>query len=116
MKTTTKTLALKINIEANRIAREYVAILAAGNEPGTLASAIQLQRYGIMDHINDARANMSDTIEKVRIHAHSLIKMDLRANPELAQRLIDFRAARKARDEQSARDEQRGWKPLPAMR
>jgi hypothetical protein len=58
---------------------------------------------------------MSDTLEKVRIHAHNLIKMDFQAKPELAQRLIYFRAARKAMDEQAARDEQRSWKPLPVM-
>ena len=109
---TMKTLAHKISIEANRISRDYMEILANGNEPGTLASAIHLQRYGIMGNINDARANMSDTLEKVRQHAHSLIKMDLQANPELAKRLIDFRAAR---DNQSAAEESRNWKPLPVM-
>ena len=111
-----KTLAHKISTEANRISRDYVQILANGNEPGTLASAIHLQRYGIMDNINDARANMSDTLEKVRLQAHSLIKMDLQAKPELAQRLIDFRAARQARDTASASAESRNWTPLPAMR
>ena len=110
-----KTLADKIRIEANRISREYVQILANGNEPGTLASAIHMQRYGIMGNINDARANMSDTLEKVRIHAHSLIKADLQSLPDLAQRLIDFRAARKAREEQEACEEQRNWMPLPSI-
>lgn len=110
-----KTLAHKISIEANRISRDYMKILANGNEPGTLASTIHIQRYGIMGNINDARANMSDTIEKVRLHAHSLIKMDLQANPELAQLLVAFRAARTARDNQAAAEESRNWKPLPAM-
>jgi hypothetical protein len=110
-----KTLAHKIRIEANRISRDYIEILANGNEPATLASTIQTQRYGIMDNINDARANMSDTLEKVRIHAHSLIRMDLEANPKLAQRLIDFRKARTERDNQAASAEQRNWRPLPSM-
>lgn len=110
-----KTLSLKISIEANRISREYIEVLAKGNEPAKLAAIIHIQRYGIIDHINDARANMSDTIEKVRIQAHRRIKMDLQANPLLAQRLIDFRAARVQRDNQEAMNEQLNWKALPAF-
>ena len=109
------TLALKISIEANRISREYIEVLAKGNEPAKLAAIIHIQRYGIMDHIDDARANMSNTIEKIRVQAHYLIKMDLQANPLLAQRLIGFRAARIQRDNQEAMSEQRNWKSLPAF-
>jgi hypothetical protein len=110
-----RTLKHKIAIEANRISREYIDTLQRGYEPASLASMVQAQRYGIMDNIRDGRANMTDTIEKVRRHAHSLIKMDLEANPDLAQRLIAFRGAKAARDEQIAREEQRSWRPLPAI-
>ena len=110
-----KTLSQKINSEANRISREYIAILAAGKEPATLAAQIEAQRYGIMSNINDARANMNDTVEKVRRLALHLIKTDLHAMPHLAQRLTDFRAARAARDYQAAAEESRNWKPLPAL-
>lgn len=111
-----KTLAEKITTEAIRISREYITIITAGNEPAKLASVVESQRYGIMGNINDGRANMSDTLEKVRLQAHIRIKMDLQANPELAQRLIDFRAARQARDAASAAAESRNWTPLPSMR
>jgi hypothetical protein len=110
------TLTHKISIEANRISREYIKTLASGNEPPALAAAVEVQRYGIMGNINDARVNMSDTLEKVVIAARHLIKMDLQASPQLAQRLIDFRAARQVRDNQAAASESRSWTPLPTMR
>jgi hypothetical protein len=110
-----KTLAHKINIEANRIAREYVQILESGKEPATLGSIIQATRYGILGAINDARANSSDTLEKVRVSAHYNIKRDLESRPELAQRLIDFRKARTERDNQEAIAEQRNWRSFPSM-
>ena len=116
MKNNTKTLAHKISIEANRISREYISILSNGNEPVTLAATINAQRYGIMDHINDARVNMNDTLEKVRICAHSLIKMDLQANPEIAQLLIDFRTARHQSDEREQANESSSWMPFPIAR
>ena len=110
-----KTLSQKITNEANRISRQYIAILAKGNEPATLASIVEAQKFDIMDTIADGRANMSDTIEKVRQSAHSLIKMDLDASPRLAQRLVDFRAARQARDNQAAAAESRKWTSLPSI-
>lgn len=110
-----KTLSQKINTEANRLARQYVAILAKGGEPATLAAQIETQRYGIMSNINDGRANMGDTLEKVRRLAHDRIAMDLQSAPELAQRLIEFRATRAAREYQTAAAESRNWKPFPAL-
>lgn len=112
---TARTLSQKIAAEAARICRDYINILERGQEPATLRSIVQANRADILECINDGRANMSDTIEKVRSQAHFNIKCELELRPELAQRLIDFRAARKARDEQEAMNEQRNWRPLPAI-
>lgn len=101
-----RTLSNKINCEASRIAHEYIKTLADGNEPATLAAIIQLTRYGILANIGDGRVNASDTLEKVKIQAHLYIKIDLGQNPELAQRLIEFRAARTARDNQAVTADQ----------
>ena len=112
---TSRTLNQKINSTAARISREYIEVLANGSEPSKLSAIINASKYDIMSAINDGRANMNDTLEKVRSQAHYNIKCELQMRPELAKRLVDFRAARQARDEQEAMNEQRKWIPLPAM-
>jgi hypothetical protein len=108
-------IATKINREAHIICKRYIEVLENGNEPATLLSQIEHSKYDIMESINDARLNMHNTIERVRSQAHYNIKCELQLRPELAQRLIDFRKARQARDEQEASNEQRNWIPLPVL-
>ena len=108
-------IATKINREAHIICKRYIEVLERGNEPATLLAQIEYSKYDIMESINDARLNMHNTLERVRLQAHYNIKTELQIRPELAQRLIDFRKARKARDEQEAINEQRNWLPLPVL-
>ena len=111
----TRTLTQKINSTAAKIAREYIEILANGNEPTQLRAIINASKYDIMDRINDGRVNMNDTLEKVFGQAHYNIKCELQLRPALSNRLMEFRAVRKARDEQAASKEQRNWLPLPIL-
>ncbi len=108
-------IATKINREARIICNRYIQVLERGNEPSTLRSQIDHSKYDILSSINDSRLNMDNTLERVRSQAHYNIKCELQLRPELAQRLIDFRKARQARDEQEASNEQRNWIPLPAI-
>jgi hypothetical protein len=108
-------IATKINREARIICNRYIQVLEQGNEPSTLRSQIEHSKYDILSSINDSRLNMDNTLERVRSQAHYNIKCELQLRPELAQRLIDFRKARQARDEQEAVNEQRNWIPLPAI-
>lgn len=111
-----KTLSRKIESEAVSLYRNYVAILERGEEPATLLSIIEFNRGSILSSINDKRINPSNTIDRIYRQAHAHILRHLRLDPVLAQRLMDFRAARKARDEQKAAEEQRSWLPLPALK
>ena len=97
------------------ISKHYIEVLESGNEPATLRSQIQHNRYEIMLSLDDSRLNMDNTLERVRSQALYNIKYELQLRPELAQRLIDFRKARQARDEQEASNEQRNWIPLPVL-
>jgi hypothetical protein len=108
-------IATKINREARIICNRYIQVLERGNEPATLRSQIEHSKYDILSSINDSRLNMDNTLERVRSQAHYNIKCELQLRPELAQRLIDFRKARQARDEQESYNEQRKWLPLPAI-
>ena len=108
-------IATKINREARIICNLYIQVLERGNEPAALRSQIEHSKYDILSSINDSRLNMDNTLERVRSQAHYNIKCELQLRPELAQRLIDFRKARQARDEQEASNEQRKWLPLPAI-
>jgi hypothetical protein len=108
-------IATKINREARIVCNRYIQVLERGNEPATLRSQIEHSKYDILSSINDSRLNMDNTLERVRSQAHYNIKCELQLRPELAQRLIDFRKARQARDEQEASNEQRKWLPLPAI-
>jgi len=108
-------IATKINREARIICNRYIQVLERGNEPATLRSQIEHSKYDILSSINDSRLNMDNTLERVRSQAHYNIKCELQLRPELAQRLIDFRKARQARDEKEASNEQRKWLPLPAI-
>ena len=97
------------------ISKHYIAVLERGNEPPTLRSQIHHNRYEIMLSLDDSRLNMDNTLERVRSQAHYNIKCELQLRPELAQRLIEFRKTRQARDEQEASNEQRNWVPLPVL-
>jgi hypothetical protein len=113
--TNMNSIANKINREARMICNLYIQVLERGNEPATLRSQIEHSKYDILSSINDSRLNMDKTLERVRSQAHYNIKCELQLRPELAQRLIDFRKARQASDEQEASNEQRKWLPIPAI-
>ena len=107
---------MKINSAARKVARGYIKTLEEGQEPMGLHAQIEMGKYDILDNVNDARLNMSDTLEAVRREAHWLIKDALTRRPELADKLIAFRKAREEKANQEALAEQRSWKPFPIIK
>ena len=102
---------MKIRRAARVIATGYLKTLEEGGEPPFLSFLIQDQKYDILGNVNDARLNMTDTLEAVRLEAKWMIKDQLEQRQTLANRLINFRQAREQRAEEEAMAEQSNWKP-----
>jgi hypothetical protein len=108
MKTTTMiTKNMKIRRAARVIAKGYLKTIEEGKEPPYLSFLIHDQKYDILGNVNDARLNMSDTLEAVRQEAHWMIKDQLEQTPNLAEKLVSFRKAREARQNELDMAEQR---------
>lgn len=111
-----KATSYKITRQINKLAFDYVATIARGQEPALLAAWVEGNKYDIMDAINDARLNMGKTLVRVEYGAKAKIKELLAGEPALAARLVEFRKASEAREKEEALADHKEFTKTPFPR
>ena len=102
------------------VAQSYLANLEkdTANTLGTLAGLIEAFRIEVCGNVRARAAVLGASRCKVRLElvellAKNYVRTALRANPELAAKLLAIRAAQDAKARAEAIAEQATWAPLP---